>query len=107
MFIEAAEQSEYFEHREFFGQLRFLQLNAEAGTQPRFIGVPRLAQNAHGAGVGRVQAFADFDGGCLAGAVRAKETKTLARADTQVEPVHGNDIAVRLAESGDFECELC
>ena len=75
---EAAEQLERFEDGELVGQLRLLQLNAEplaqlaASDSQRRPSTSTTPESAVG------QAFADFDGRGLAGAVRAEQAETLA-----------------------------
>jgi hypothetical protein len=64
---------------------------------------PAAAQHQHVALVRVGQAFADLDGGGLAGAVGTQEAEALAGADVEVEPVHRDDVAVSLAEPADEE----
>ena len=49
--------------------------------------------------VGNGQAFQDFNGRRLAGAVRAEESEALAIADRQIESVDRFDIGVVLLET--------
>ncbi len=95
---EAAEQADGFEDRQLFGELRFLQLDAEALAQSRGVGIPAQAEHFHFAGIGRSQAFADLDGGGFAGAVGTEQAEALAARDFQIEAVDRDHILVCLAK---------
>ena len=66
---------------------------------------PLHAEDLDGAGVGREEPFADFDGRGLSGAVGAEETEALAGADLEVERVDGDDVGVGLTETANRERE--
>ncbi len=51
------------------------------------------------AAVGGGEAFADFDGGGLAGAVGPEEAEAFAARDFEIDAIHGYDIGERLADS--------
>ena len=50
------------------------------------------------AGVGGRQAFADFDGGSLAGAVGPEEAEAFSAAHLQLDAIDGDHVFVRLAK---------
>jgi hypothetical protein len=59
------------------------------------------AQHPHLACVALAVALEDLHGRRLPGAVRAEQPEDLARADLEVDPADGLDVAVRLAQAAD------
>ncbi len=98
---KTAEQLERFEDSQLFGELRILQLNAEALAELLRVGIPTHAEQFDVAGIGGGQSFADFDGGCFACAVRPKKAEAFAGAHLEVEAVDGDHVLVGLAETSD------
>ena len=74
-----------------------------SGAQPVAVRARVEAEDADRAGVGRPQAGDRFDGGGLAGAVRAEDAEDLALLDGERHAVDGGAIAVALGEVGDFD----
>src|SRR5207249_6352288 len=71
-------------------------LAERAGIPP-----PGLSEHPDLPGVGGGEAFADLDGGGLAGPVGPEEAEALSGPDLEVEAVHGGDVAVSLAEAAE------
>src|SRR4029077_6864715 len=98
--VQAVEQRHRLANRQLLGELGYNQLDAEAlaqGVSARAV-VPVHAQDFDVARVGQREAFENFDGRGLAGAVRAQQAEALAGRDGEVEPVHGRECAVALDE---------
>ena len=87
MFIETAEQVERFLDREFLGQTRLLEGNAESLPQGFVVLSPAAAEDLDVPGRGRQQTFQDFDGRGLTGSVRSKQAETFAGVHLQVQAV--------------------
>jgi hypothetical protein len=49
------------------------------------------------------QPLADLDCGRLSGTVRAKQAEAFASGDLEIEAIHGDDVAVRLAQVANAE----
>ena len=94
--VEGAEQAHRFLDRQLVGELRFLELDAEALPQLAFVRGPAQAQHLDLARVGGEQALEDLDRGGLAGAVRAEQPEALAALDRERQPVDGDHRAVAL-----------
>ena len=96
--VETTEQLHRFRDGEFVPELRVLELDAEALAQgpPAVAVVPVHAQHLHRSRIGEGEAFEDFDGGGLAGAVGAEEAEAFADLDGQIEPRHRDDVAEAL-----------
>ena len=58
------------------------------------------------AGIGGGQAFADLDGGGLAGAIGSEQAEALAGAHFEFEAVDGDDIFISLAKTCDAQSWL-
>jgi hypothetical protein len=76
--------------------VRLLQGNAEALPERALVALPAHPQDLHGPSGGLVQPFEDLHRGRLAGPVRSQEAEALSAAHFQVEPIHGNQLAVLL-----------
>jgi hypothetical protein len=100
---KTAEQTERFEHGQFFGKLRILQLNAEALAKLLGIGLPMHAKKFHFTSIGSGETFADFDGCGFARAVGPEETEAFAGADFEVEAVDSDHILISFAETCDAQ----
>src|SRR6267143_4479192 len=98
--IKRSKQREYFADRELVGELRCLQLNAQPLAQraPGSAFAPRRPQNLDVAAVGRRQPLEDLDGGGLPGAVRAEQSKALARAHGEIEARDSHDVTEALGQ---------
>jgi hypothetical protein len=96
---KASEQAKRFEHGQFFGKLRILQLNAEALAELLGIGLPMHAKKFHFASVGSGETFADFDGCGFARAIGPEEAEALAGAYFEIEAVDGHDVLISLAKT--------
>ena len=94
MLVEAGEQLQGFAHRQLFREPRLLQRDAQPFAQFALMRLPCPAEDFDFAGRRLQQAFENFDGGGLPGAIRAQQAETLARIDGQVESAHGLDFAV-------------
>src|ERR1041385_5404378 len=99
--VEAPEELDRLRHGELLGELGLLERDPEALAERARIPPPGLSEHPDLPRVGRGEAFADLDGGGLAGAVGPEEAEALARPDLEVEAVHGDDIAVLLAEAAE------
>ena len=97
--IKRPEQTHRLVHGQLFAELRLLQRDADAFAQSAFILFPGHAEDFDLSVVGNGQAFQDFNGCRLAGAVRAEKSEALAVADRQVESVDRFDIGVVLLET--------
>ena len=95
---EAPEQREQLANRQFLGELCFLERDADPLTKRRSVALPGLAKDVDFARVAFEEAFTDFDGGGLAGAVRPDEAEAFLCPHLQVEAVHGDHAAIRLAQ---------
>src|SRR6185436_6219275 len=86
--VEAAKESQCLKHRDLLGELCLLQLHTDTFAQSTIgictVGVPCLTEKFHSAFVGRRETFEYFDGGCFAGAIRTKQTKTLTSEDFKI-----------------------
>src|SRR5688572_6524963 len=100
---EAAEQRQGLGDGQLIGELRVLQLNAEPLPQRAGVVLPREAQHLHFTRIRLRQAFADLDGGRLAGAVRPEQPKAFARAHVKVDAVDRDDVLKRLPELPDLQ----
>jgi hypothetical protein len=98
--VEAPKQPHRLFHREFVGQLRLLQLDAEPLPQrPRLRRPgPMPPQDLDCPGVGGREPLEDLDGSGLARAVRPEQAEALAVGHGQVEPCDRDDIRVALDE---------
>ena len=103
---EAAEQAHGFVHRELFGKLRLLELDAQALAELRRVGRPVQTQNLDLAGIGRGKALADLDGSGLAGAVGTEETETFRRLHFEVQAVDRDHVFVRLTKMAHAQCAI-
>ena len=92
--VEAGEELDGFADGELFRQASLLQGDAQPLAELLGIGVPPAAEDAHFAGSGLEQAFKDFDGRGLAGAVGAEQAEALAFANLEVEATQGFDLGV-------------
>ena len=101
--VETPKEHQGLVHRELVGELRVLQLDAEALPKRGLIGRPAAAQKDDVPRIGRGQAFANLDGGRLAGAVRPEQAEAFAGADLQVDAVDSHHVAVRLAQAADLQ----
>jgi len=101
--VKTAKERQGFQYRQLFGKLGFLERDADFLPQRGGIAHPGAAEYFHGAGVGLEQPFADFEGCRLARAIWPKEAKALRRRHFEVDPRHGNDVAIALAEASDRE----
>src|SRR6266550_2112086 len=102
--IKASEQIYCLAHGEFFGELRVLELNAEALTQVVGVRLPCLAEHDDFTGVAREQAFADLDSRGLAGAVRTEQSEAFAITYLEVEAVDSDDIIVGFLQAAYDQC---
>jgi len=100
LFVKRAKQGERLTHREFVGELGFLQLNTEPFAQRPPLGAlaPGRTEDLDGAAVGRREALENLDGGGLPRPVRAEQPETLAGADREIETGNGNDVTEALGE---------
>jgi hypothetical protein len=89
--IEAAEEAKDFFGGEFLGELRLLELHADALAQ--FLGVraPVEAEEFDGAGIRRGEPFANFDGSGLPCSIGAKQAETFAGRNLKVDAVDRAD----------------
>ena len=69
------------------------------------VGRPAAAEHLDLAGIRRVEALQDLDGGGLAGAVRTEQPEALAGADLEIEAVDGDHVAVALDQPDAAECD--
>ena len=95
------EQRDGFVDAQPVGQGGVLQLAAEHGAQSLGVAHRITAEHAQHAGVGPAQSLDAFDGGGLAGTVRADQADHLAGAHVEVESVDDDPLAVGLAEPSD------
>ena len=96
---KATEQTKRFEHGQFFGKLRILQLNAEALAELLGVGLPMHAKKFHFTSIGSGETFADFDCCGFACAVRPEEAEALACMYFEVEAVDGDHVLINLAKT--------
>ena len=90
-------------HGEFLGELRILQLNAEALAELRRVRTPPPAEHFDFSRIRRRQTLADFDGGRFAGAIGSEKAEALARLHFEVEAVDRDHVFVRLSQLADAE----
>ena len=101
--VKAAEEAQDFFGGELFGELRFLKLDANALAQFLGAGLPVEAEELDGAGIGRGEAFADFNGGGLPCSVWAEQAEALARSDFEIDAVDGAHVGKGFAKVADEE----
>src|SRR3954465_8722981 len=82
--IEAAEEAHSLFYCELFGELGFLQGNAEQLAEGPVILAPAAAQDQHLAAIRGVEPLAAPDPGGFAGAIGPEKAKALAGLDLQV-----------------------
>src|SRR5580700_306069 len=100
---KAAEQTQRFENGEFLGELRILQLNAEALAELIGVGVPVQAEQFNFSGIRSGEAFADFHCGGFAGAIGAEQAEAFAGANLEVEAVDSDHVLISLLKTGDAQ----
>ena len=103
--VERSEQPQRLLDGELVGELRLLELDAEALAQLALVApsagrAPRLAR------VGREQPFEDLDRRRLAGAVRAEQAEALAAAHLERQAVDGHDVAVAFLQILAAHCKF-
>ena len=93
--VEAAEERQHFEDRQFLGEPGLLQGDAQALAQVVVMMPPTPAQHLDVTRGRLQQPLEDFDRGRLAGAVRAQQPETLSAPNLEVEAVdrvHGTGL---------------
>src|SRR2546425_7379787 len=100
--VEAAKQPDGLFDRELVGELRVLQLNAQALAQRAAIRTPRPShpEDLDLTPVGRGESLEDLDGGRLPRPVRPQQPKAFAYVDGEIEPRDRHDVRVALREAG-------
>ena len=96
---KAAKQAQCLVDRQLVGKLRLLQLDADPLAQLVCAGGPVQPQQLHCPCIGSGQPLANFDGGCLARAVRSQQPETLATGDLEVETIDCHYIGKGLAQA--------
>src|SRR5262249_21251315 len=99
--VEAAEQGDGLAHQQFFGELRFLERDADAVLDGGVVAAPAQAEGFDVAGGGLRESLDDLDGGGLAGAVGAEQAEALAGLDGQIESAdrfHGGAAVIALEQ---------
>ena len=98
--IKRAEYGECLLNGELVGELRFLELNAQAFAERASFGAfaPGHAKNLDVAAVLECQSLEDFDGRGLACPVRAQQAEALAARDGQVDAGNRDDVAEALEQ---------
>src|SRR5437899_12382944 len=100
MFIEGAKQRQRLGDSELVGELRLLQLNAEALAQcaPGCTFPPWRPEDLDVPAVGNGEALEDFDGCGLAGAVGTEQTEALAGTDGEIQSLDRDHVSEALSE---------
>jgi len=98
---KAAEETKRFVDGELFGELRVLQLNAEALAKLFGVGTPVHAEKFDFAGVRSGEAFANFDGGGFPRAVGSEKAEAFAGAHFEIEAIDSDDVLIGLAKTSD------
>ena len=96
--VERSEQAERLLDGQLVGELRLLQLDAEALPQLRVVRPPAQPEHLHLARIGLQEPFEDLDRGGLAGAVRTEQSEAFAALHSQRQAVDGDDVAVAFVE---------
>ena len=98
--VERAEHGECLLDGELVGELRFLELNAQALAERASCGAftPGRAKNLDVAAVLECQSLEDFDGRGLACPVRAQQAEALAARDGEVDAGNRDDVAEALEQ---------
>ena len=94
--VERAEHAQVLLDGQLVRQVRLLERDAEPLTERALVALPAHPQHLDAACGGLVEAFEDLHRRRLSGAVGAEQAEALAGAHFQIEPVHGNEIAVLL-----------
>src|SRR5205085_2342195 len=99
--VETAEQAHRFLDRQLVGQLRVLELDAEALAQGARLGAsgPVQPEDLHVPRIGRREPLQDLDGGGLAGAVRPEQAEALSRGHREIEPRDRQHVAITLDQA--------
>ena len=87
--IETGEKIQSFADRKLFREPRFLQRDPQQLAKFTLIGLPVASQDGDFPGRGFEQAFKDFYGGRLAGAVRPEQAEALSSLDFEVQTPDG------------------
>ena len=98
---EAAEHAQGFFDGEFFRELGFLKLDADALAELGGVRMPVEAEELDCAFVGSGQAFTHFDGGGLPCPVWTEQAKAFAARDFEVDAIDGLDVGVSLADAAE------
>src|SRR5579863_3451611 len=98
---KAAKQADRFVHGQFLGELRILQLDAEALAEPVRVRAPPPAKHFDFSGIRRRETFADFDSCRFSGAIRPKKAEALSRVHFKVETVDCNHVPVCFSQLAD------
>ena len=85
--------------RDLLLQVGGLQADADAVLELAGLDFGIAAEDADAAAAARAQAFQDFDGGGLAGAVGAEQAEDFAGAHFEIDALDGGEAAVALFES--------
>ena len=94
--VERPEQAQRLLDRQLVGELRLLQLDAEALAQLALVALPAQPEHFDLARIGRQQPFEDLDRRRLPGAVRTEQPEALAALHVERQAVDGDDVAVAL-----------
>ena len=100
---KAAKEAQRLFDRELVWELSFLQLDADTLAELAGCGAPIEAEQLDLAGVGVGEAFADLDGGGLAGAIGAEQAEALAAVDFEIEAIDGDHIGEGFAQGAEEE----
>jgi hypothetical protein len=95
---EATEELEGLDDRDFFGQLRLLQLDTEPLAQLRGVTLPPQAEDLDDTGIRCRQPLADLDCRRLSSTVGTEQAETLSGGHLEVDPVDGLDVLIRLLQ---------
>jgi hypothetical protein len=98
-FVKRPEKAQRLFHRQLFGKLRLLKLNAEPLPQLAGVTGPRQAEHFHFAGISRKQALENFDGGGLAGPVRAEQSEAFTPMNNEGQAINRDYLAIALDEA--------
>ena len=104
--VERSEKPEGFLDRQLVGELRLLELHAEALPQLSLVGLPVVAKHLDVATIGREQPFEDLDRRRLAGAVRTEQTEALAATHLERQAVDCDDVAVAFLQILASHCKF-
>ena len=101
---ETAKEADGLFDRDFFGELSFLKLNADALTKFARMVAPVVTEQGDDAVIGRGESLAYLDGGGFACAIGAEQAETLSARNLEIEAVDRGDLCEGFMQAGDDEC---